>query len=810
MPRDIASLCRILVGGLLLAPGLLCFGAAPRPLTVWLMPVEEAAARTYDDPSETAKDIRSFNGALAAAGGRVHVLNTLRPLDAQLIVWNSAFAVPNWSWVRNQTETVAALQRFAEARNIEVNVRFETWDRAFSDLNASRRGDPRIPPPDVVEIGTTWAANFASRGLIACPDRLQTPEHNVWKRVLGDTCVVPYISDLRLLFYWARLPGQEANSARLNVKSASWDSLLDSLRREGNNEDQIAFAGGLTLNLVMDYAMLTWAGGGNFVERSPYRTHLDLLSGNATQVPDLLARAAGGNAGIRRVVVPESSHQELTQGFVAGQYRATIEPANFIARWKQDFERTFGKRKRFWDYGDAALLPTPLKGGSYLAVMRSPDLPAAAFDLAEFLATDERFTTVLAKNGHLPVLRGGGVDVLQSWLGPENSPDARRFANTVRETELQSRMLPDIPEWPTDVESTEVLEAFQRVWRRIGDGNLIALHAELQQTQDIVNLKIDRFARIRAGLLRYVWVGGAALLGFLVFGAYSLKRTRLALAEAKHALAQATEALRREEVAIGHARTLRGFSANALLALARYHTLGIYGEVSDSPSDAKKRSIIAAGIQGWRRGRNPDNWKPSSVSDVIWRSILLAFDLVHEPDIYERWETCRKSTPSPSPREFLEGCGHLRRSPVGDEDSNRRSYFFHVICPEDYEVHTPFLLEQALASLFQNAIQASDEECGRTGPRKLITAIIGPDRITILNAGETIPKSIADLVNLHPIPSEFEKAVLRAVRSAEGRRPGIGLTEAYAIAAHCYAGLEIEADAPAITIHLRAKAENRQ
>jgi len=64
----------------------------------------------------------------------VRVLNTLPPLDQQLIVWNSAFAVPNWAWVKNQTETIEALRRFATEQNTRIDVRFVTWDRAFADL----------------------------------------------------------------------------------------------------------------------------------------------------------------------------------------------------------------------------------------------------------------------------------------------------------------------------------------------------------------------------------------------------------------------------------------------------------------------------------------------------------------------------------------------------------------------------------------------------------------------------------------------------------------------------------------------------
>src|ERR1017187_10231938 len=83
--------------------------AGSRTITVWLIPSEEAEARAAADPAVIAQEIRVFNSSLDR--GRVHVLNGRPPLDKQLIVWNEAFAVPNWAWVKNQTETVYALQR---------------------------------------------------------------------------------------------------------------------------------------------------------------------------------------------------------------------------------------------------------------------------------------------------------------------------------------------------------------------------------------------------------------------------------------------------------------------------------------------------------------------------------------------------------------------------------------------------------------------------------------------------------------------------------------------------------------------------
>src|SRR5581483_5600253 len=157
-----------------------------------------------------------------------------------------------------------------------------------------------------------------------------------------------------------------------------------------------------------------------------------------------------------------------------------------------------------------------------------------------------------------------------------------RFTEAVQQATIRGRRLPDIPEWPTQIESTEIMEAFQRIWRRIGDGNIEGLHREAAAAQEAINLKINRFVQLRATVARFWWL--TALVAIAV------------LAVVARASLQKSRALRREVEALSDVRRLRGFSASALLALARYHCLGIYDEVSTSKADARKRSIIAAGI----------------------------------------------------------------------------------------------------------------------------------------------------------------------------------------------------------------------
>lgn len=766
-----------------------CQPSNKRPVTVWLIPSEEAEVRAASDSADIAKEIRDFNQNLER-DGRVRVLNTLPPLDQQLIVWNPAFAVPNWAWVKNQTQTIIALQRFAASHDVDVNVRFITWDRAFADITHPRKPNDPGPAPDVVQIGTTWAAYLVSKGMIisGAPTR-----DKPWIPVLGTPAIcLPYITDARLLFYWKRLPTDSAATKVMSLDASSWEGILASLKRQGGPEDRLAFAGGLTLNLMFDYSMLEWAGGADPVVTNRWRTHADFTSEKALKVPLELANAVAGKDGRRLVVVPESSHQELTKEFVVGHYRGTIEPANFISRWKKDFDKTFNGSKHFWDYAAAAVPPFPFKGGSYLAVMRSERPASESFQLAEFLATDPDFTAVLARNAQLPSLRQrNGIDVLLDSLGGADLPEAQQFTSLVQKSYLTGKNLPDLADFPTTIESADVQEAVQRIWRRMGDGDAEGLREEAKSAETILNVKLDWVMKARNNLVGSLWFAVPLLISFLIV---MISQIRSNLARVSAALVEKNVAFEREAAALEQVkrlldqiRKLRGFSAMALLALARYHrSLRKYDSVSSGDEDRKKRGIIAAGINGWRRARNPQNWEPAPAREVVWRSILLGVDVTVLADVYEGWEQASAD----DPKRFLEEQQILRASSTATD--SKTTYYFDVSGGEDFLIPAPFLFEQALASLIQNSIKACDLQCEeKPGPRAPISILISREKVTIFNSGPPISEDIRTLINQSPTSEEFEEAVLRAVRTNQGGVIGIGLTEAYTIASHYYNGMQI-------------------
>ena len=492
---------------------LAAIGQTKTVITVWLIPAEPAAPGDIAQGEQIVEQVDRFNRSLA--GTRVTVLNTTDPvLKMKLMAWNPAFVVPNASVITGQTRTLRALQSFAAARDVDLHVRFITWDEAFSlitQLNPDKRGNDF---PDVVQIGSTWEAQMASRRLLmARPDAGR--DRGDWRNVLDiPAAVLPFITDVRVLFYWKRLPSEAPGARELVLNTSSWDAMIDSIRDHSSSGDTIALPAGLTLNVLHDYAPLVWAGGSPFVARGLFGPYIDLTSKQALAIPLLLQRRAlvesRPGEPRRLIAFPESSHEEVTRIFVNGGYRVTQEPANFVARWRQDFgQRRQADGRRFWDYAGVAVPPKPFLGGSALVVLKgSPNAPTA-FGLADFLAGDPEFTKILAEAGHLPAGRPGkGIDTLARALGDSvpGSPDTERFVETVQKAIDQGVSYPQLAKWPEAVESLPAQEALQLIWRRMGERDPEALRYAARQAEWLINTRINWFYEARNTIFEAGWL----------------------------------------------------------------------------------------------------------------------------------------------------------------------------------------------------------------------------------------------------------------------------------------------------------------
>jgi hypothetical protein len=499
-------------------------------ISVWLIPSENAGPNDIAQGENIPAELDAFRATLRPT--RLRLLNVEDPLAMKLRSWNPEFNVPNFQWIANQKRTIAALERFADDNNVQVVCRFVTWDEAFGLLSANAvSGADAVP--DVMQIGTSWAGYLAANHRIRSRSNWQNNRGN-WRDVLGvPASALPYSNDVRLLFYWKRLPSALPISPVFELNASSWQAILDSLQRGTAVGETAAFATGVTLNLLHDYASLVWAGPTQrLVSTGILGPSINLSGEDALSVPTYLSSHAriplGGGEYRRLISFPESSHEEVTRTFVNGGYRVTIEPANFIGRWAEDFEERQDKlgpplrpKRQFWDYAAAVAPPGGFRGGSELVVSSSARNAELAFRLADFLDSDSEYTEMLAEAGHLPSGRPGyGVDALIGSLtrGGEDQA-AQAFSREVQKAIDQGHKYPDLEEWPTVVENRIVLEKLQRVWRRMAEGDVVAMRQAAAETEWEINSQIYWPARVKKALLQS-WP--FFIIAFLIGGGYAL------------------------------------------------------------------------------------------------------------------------------------------------------------------------------------------------------------------------------------------------------------------------------------------------
>jgi hypothetical protein len=772
-------------------------GAEPAPrkaLVVWLIPSEpatpaagigglndcESDARPAGTlPGRIEEEIDAYNTARSQT--RVTVINTQDPFKMQLIDWSPEMAVPNWVWVKSQTETLRALERFADQNRVDIRVRFITWDRALADLKSTWEGRSAYEPPDVVQIGSTWTGYFQSHNLLLTKPRWDV-NRNGWEDVESTrACALPYVNDARLIFFWRRLPGARPDSEAFGLDSGSWPAVLGSLKAPTGGGPPFAMPIGLTLNLLHDYASLVWSGGGDFLADKWFLGHrLDLVGSRAVAAVDYLAEQSVvmENGRPRRLIAfPEASHEEVTRSFVQGLYRATMEPANFISRWKRDFTcRNPSQAGAFWKYAGAAVPPTPFRGGSYLAVWSRTSFVSHAFALSEFLTEDEVYTRMLGVVGYLPARRpGGGVDLLPASSDADRG--AAEFAAAVQQalSPKVGRVYPPIREFSSVLESREMLERLQIAWRRVSERDPEALHAQLRQVEQYVNREIYLPARVWGAVSEVAGIvsfAATVVLALLVF----LNRGRM--------------------VALRHVAQVRGFSAAGTLLIETVH--GVFHNPAAiegiGPGAARKGAMIMAALQGWRRGRDPRNWDATQVGDVIWRSIILALDSTVSLGVFRDWRQSRRPA-----REYLQEW-------VDDPSRSRAGALlsFVVTYPPSRMQPMPFMLEQALVCLLQNSIKTLLHPDFDAGDLRRISIEVQNDSIVIFNPGPPLGRPLCDAINLSRTPEEFEERISALLRTDAETRPGFGLVEAYCILSQCFGGLRVSYDVPRFEAGLSA------
>ena len=816
--------------------------------TLWLMPAQPAEENTPVVGPQVEEQIAQFNLEFGD-NSPVTVVNTTDSwLRAQLRVWNQEFAGPSWPIVKGQTETLRVIAKFARDNHIHINVRFLNWGSAFKELEDAaikkRQGKSSAggPPPDIAQVGSTWVAYFASNGLLIPYPPPSEGDGLSFRSVSGmNRASILYTVDVRLLFYWKRNRLAPPTATPFELKSESWEAIIKSLEgrvlESGESQNPpMVIPTGLTLNLLHDYAPLVWAGGGEFLHEDALRTYVDLTTKAALRIPEYLARntAVTDANGLKHPLItfPEMSTEEATKHFLDGDFSAIQKPAGFIRRWYEKFEKdmaedvSLGKGQKeptvFWDYAGVAVPPKPFKGGSDLIVLNDTQHKEQAVELARFLVSDESYTGIIARfEGYLPaqVPDIGVKHLIESLqINPAASQkvvpsvDAdglkRNYSDLINQVILNGEEYPELASFPIDVESRESLEAFQILLRRIGEGDRDGVAAgnikeAAKKAEHVINLRIDWLTKAEE-TLPYVLIVGLVLA--IIAWVFAKREAKHNEREAKSEQARA-ESLRERADLLQQVRKVRGFASSTLAIVDTVHN-GILsspyfnGEVGTR--DAEKALIIAAGLQGWRRGHDDRNFERGRLETVIWRAIILAIESVDTPLVFRLWE--QKGCPPAA--DFLEKEYLVRRAPEYNE--NDAPFYFNVDCPQDKLVSMPFMLEQLLVCLIQNSIKAVWEEDGeehsysadRYCREIAITYDADSNTLSVLNQGYPLGEDLRQTLNEAKDITDFENRVDLLLRGDKRNRPGVGLVEAYCIAKQLYGGLRIDPNKPKVSIIL--------
>ena len=96
-----------------------------------------------------------------------------------------------------------------------------------------------------------------------------------------------------------------------------------------------------------------------------------------------------------------------------------------------------------------------------------------------------------AENGYLPAQNSDfGLGVLLDMLGGSSCKKAKNAIGLIKTAIKEGREYACTPEWPTRMESIEVLEAMQTLWRRIGEGDAELVREYAGKAEMMINSRI--------------------------------------------------------------------------------------------------------------------------------------------------------------------------------------------------------------------------------------------------------------------------------------------------------------------------------
>ncbi|MHB9080398.1 MAG: hypothetical protein ACYC3X_23230 [Pirellulaceae bacterium] len=464
-------------------------------ITVWLMP-NEPWPGPRPQMGNRDEQIKKFNDDLRGSG--VTVMNTTRPeLVEKLPELNESYPT-TLDGIQGQTGVIECFKQFVKKHDnkVEIDVRFILWEEALSLLKEELEQPMTLtrPEPDIAQIGSTWRAHFSP---YAHEDSsVSLPLGGVHRQSFP---TLPYILDVRILYYWKRSVARESDALIPEEQGATvrdfedWKEVIERLRelnasvRYGgsNPGNETPMPGVFPIEIgspdqLHNYAPLVWSGGGKFVDAVG---RVDLSSDKALDVPRLLRgsvwQSTPGEQPYRLIKFVNDNQYAIQDAFIKGEYGAAIFPINLLPRF-------YGMSKEHWDtdpwnHVGLGMLPRTFRGGSDLLVTRRASSHIGkkelVFELACELAPDDsaesEYARVLAKHGLMPArLDDAGLELLFEELGVSRKDGAeppemvKKLVTYVAEAD-RCVQYPDLPDWPTRFETPQVNDLFHELWLRL-------------------------------------------------------------------------------------------------------------------------------------------------------------------------------------------------------------------------------------------------------------------------------------------------------------------------------------------------------
>lgn len=381
-----------------------------------------------------------------------------------LTVW----IMPNGASPQEKLEQ--RLELFTKKTGIPTTVQVLDWGEAWSRISQALAGKQEAP--DVLQLGTTWIPHFASRNEIKPlnpwlkeirPDRFVPVSWNT-THIDNDTTIysVPWFIDIRPVLANKRIL-KEHGITKESV--ATYDGFVQAIKKINGKQETLedglkvrayAFPGKSDWNILHNFAPWIWSNGGSFIEKdSTGKWHSNLL--NEKTLNGISSYLNFIKDSLVSTEALQLNTAQIVQRFNNGELGFIVNTAEVIMQTR--YEGAMGGLSNARIGNDSVMvLPIPrgssgsvsFIGGSNLAIPANNDRPEAK-NLLLFLINDENLDAYTKRIGFLPTSK----KVLESWSEDEDYKELVKGLET-------GRTYVAIPEWGS-IEQI-LVNMFSSVW----------------------------------------------------------------------------------------------------------------------------------------------------------------------------------------------------------------------------------------------------------------------------------------------------------------------------------------------------------